>query len=280
MKKLYQEPLLIGVILTLALSLGAMAFDVRAQDDTKAAMKKDKTGTNPINFTNDMRVYNEFSWLNTEGDGEKNVTTFEYRMPILEGKLQFRIRIRGVWTQADLNNDGIDDLDSSGLGEVDFRFLTVPYLNMKKKVAMAIGFETFLPTGNPTVGSQRLSIGPQIFGVFFMPFGIKNSLIAPAYQHRVSTWEDEGVSRLNQSLFDVFFLLTSADKQYWMLVNPSYVIDHETEADFGFVDAEFGMMLDNIIGPNGHSVYIRPSIGIGEDHPTDGSIEVGYKVIW
>lgn len=280
MKKLYQEPLLIGVILTLALSLGAMAFDVRAQDDAKAAMKKDKTGTNPINFTNDMRVYNEFSWLNTEGDGEKNVTTFEYRMPILEGKLQFRIRIRGVWTQADLNNDGIDDLDSSGLGEVDFRFLTVPYLNMKKKVAMAIGFETFLPTGNPTVGSQRLSIGPQIFGVFFMPFGIKNSLIAPAYQHRVSTWEDEGVSRLNQSLFDVFFLLTSADKQYWMLVNPSYVIDHETEADFGFVDAEFGMMLDNIIGPNGHSVYIRPSIGIGEDHPTDGSIEVGYKVIW
>jgi hypothetical protein len=201
-------------------------------------------------------------------------------MPILEGKFQFRTRIRGVSTAADLNDDGIDDLDSSGLGEVDFRFLTVPYLNMKKKVAMAIGFEMFLPTGNSTVGSQRLSIGPQVFGVFFMPFGIKNSLIAPAYQHRVSVNEDEGVSRLNQSLFDVFFLLTSADKQYWMLVNPSYVIDHETDANFGFVDAEFGTMLDKIMGLNGHSVYIRPSIGIGEDHPTDGSIEVGYKVIW
>jgi len=260
-----------GVLLTILMATGGYA-----QEDAKA----DKTGTNPINFTNDMRVYNEFIWLNTAGDGQQNVTTFEYRMPILEGKFQFRTRIRGVWTAADLNDDGIDDLDSSGLGEVDFRFLTVPYLNMKKKVAMAIGFEMFLPTGNRTVGSQRLSIGPQVFGVFFEPFGINNSLIAPAYQHRLSTWEDEGVSRLNQSLFDVFFLKTSADKQYWMLVNPSYVIDHEANANFGFVDVEFGMMLDKIIGLNGHSAYIRPTSGIGEDHPTDGSIEVGYKFIW
>jgi hypothetical protein len=259
----------------------AMAADFpQTKDDAKASMKKDNTGTNPINFKHEIRVYDEFIWLNTEGDGESNVTTLEYRTPILEGKWQFRTRIRGVWTQADLNDDGIDDLDSSGLGEVDFRFLTVPYVNMKKKVAIAFGLETFLPTGNETVGSQRLSFGPQVFGVFFMPFGIKNSLIAPAYQQRISAWEDEDVSRLNQSLFDVFFLLTSADKQRWMMVNPQYVIDHEAETNFGFVDAEFGTMLDNIIGPNGHSVYIRPSIGIGEDHPTDGSIEVGYKFIW
>jgi hypothetical protein len=257
-----------------------MAFDVRAQDDAKASMKSDKTGTNPINFTYDFRVYNDFSWLNATGDGEQNVTTVEFRMPILDGKFQFRTRVRGVSIKADYNNDGIDEVDDSGLGEVDFRFLTVPYLNMAKKMAIAIGFEAFLPTGDTPSGSDRFSIGPQVFGVFFMPFGIKNSLIAPAYQHRVSTWEDEGVSRLNQSLFDVFFLQTYADKQYWMLVNPQYVIDHETDANFGFIDAEFGTMLDKIMGLNGHSVYIRPSIGIGEDHPTDGSIEVGYKVIW
>ena len=272
--------LFFGLILTLTLSLGVMAFDVRAQDDAKASMKSDKTGTNPINFTYDFRVYNDFSWLNATGDGEQNVTTVEFRMPILDGKFQFRTRVRGVSIKADYNNDGMDEVDDSGLGEVDFRFLTVPYLNMAKKMAIAIGFEAFLPTGDTPSGSDRFSIGPQVFGVFFMPFGIKNSLIAPAYQHRVSTWEDEGVSRLNQSLFDVFFLLTSADKQHWMLVNPQYVIDHEAETNFGFVDAEFGMILDKIIGLNGHSVYIRPSIGIGEDHPTDGSIEVGYKVIW
>jgi hypothetical protein len=58
-----------GVILTLALSLGAMASHVQAQDDAKAAMKTDKTGTNPINFTHDLRAYNEYLFLNTAGDG-------------------------------------------------------------------------------------------------------------------------------------------------------------------------------------------------------------------
>ena len=262
----------------------AMAQDDEWQSTERgpgtAAAKVDKTGTNPINFTNDLRVYNEFSWLNTEGDGEKNVTTLEYRMPLLGGKFQFRTRIRGVSIKADLDNNGVDDFDDSGVGEVDFRFLTVPYLNMKKRVAMAVGLEIFLPTGEPPPGSDRLSIGPQVFGVFFMPFGIKDSLIAPAVQQKVSVDEDDDVSRLNQTLFDVFFLKTSADKQYWTMFNPQYVIDHEANTHFGFIDLEVGMMLDKYFGTKGHSTYLRPSIGIGENHPTEGGLEVGYKIIW
>jgi hypothetical protein len=46
----------------------------------KEAFEKDKTGTNPINFTNDARLYNEYRWLNTEGDGSQNLVTAEYRM--------------------------------------------------------------------------------------------------------------------------------------------------------------------------------------------------------
>ena len=29
----------------------------------------------------------------------------------------------------------------------------------------------------------------------------------------------------------------------------------------------------------GHSVYVRPSFGLGTDRPVDGSIEVGYKIV-
>ncbi len=46
------------------------------------------------------------------------------------------------------------------------------------------------------------------------------------------------------------------------------------------VDAEMGMMLDKYLGTKGHSMYIRPAVGVGGDRPIDGSIEVGYKVIW
>ena len=43
---------------------------------------------------------------------------------------------------------------------------------------------------------------------------------------------------------------------------------------------EMGMMIDRFFGTKGHSVYLRPSAGVGSDRPTDGSIEFGYKIIW
>jgi hypothetical protein len=34
-----------------------------------ASDKSDKTGTNPINFTYDLKLYNEFSWMKTSKKG-------------------------------------------------------------------------------------------------------------------------------------------------------------------------------------------------------------------
>jgi hypothetical protein len=270
-----------GLILTLALSLGAMAVNVQAQDDAKAATKADKTGTNPVNFTYDARIYNEFLWLNTAGDGTQNITTFEFRAPFADGKWQFRTRIRYASIEADVNDDGIDDLDESGFGDIDFRFLTVPYLNMQKRLALAVGFETFLDTASEdALGTGATSFGPQAFLVFFAPFGIKGTLIAPAYQHKFSVDEDDGRSEIHQGLIDVFFLMQSKDKQRWALFDPQIVLDYENEIEFMIIDIEAGTMLDKYLGTKGHSAYVRPSIGIGDDRPTDGSIEVGYKVIW
>ena len=75
-------------------------------------------------------------------------------------------------------------------------------------------------------------------------------------------------------------LETSGDKKYWALFDPQIVLDYENEIEFMIIDIEAGTMLDKYLGTKGHSAYVRPSIGIGDDRPTDGSIEVGYKVIW
>ena len=95
-----------------------------------ATDKSDKTGTNPINFTNDYKLYNEFTWLNP--DGEQNVTTLEIKTPFADGKWQFRVKAR----YSSLDAGPVDD---SGFGDVDVRLLTVPYLNMETKTALAVG---------------------------------------------------------------------------------------------------------------------------------------------
>ena len=247
------------------LSIPALAEDA----DLKAAMAKDKTGTNPVNFTHDFRLYNEFQFLNVAGDGFSNVTTLEYRHPLGDGKWQVRGRVRGVKIEADANNDGNDNLDEFGLGDIDLRILTVPYLDMPNKFAIATGLEFFFPTASDDVlGSETLSLGPQVFGVFFTPFGIPGTLIAPAYQHKFSIAEESGAKNEHKGLFDLFILWSSKDKQTWALVNPQMVLDYKQDREFGFVEAEVGRMIGS-----GHSIYVRPSIGIGHDRPTDGWID-------
>jgi hypothetical protein len=269
------------IVLAAALLIAVMPFQALAEADAQSAMQADKTGTNPINFTFDARLYNEYQWLNTEGDGNQNITTFEFRAPLLDGKLQFRVKARYLDISADLNDDGTDDLDDSGFGDTDIRFLTVPYLDMAKKMAIAVGLEVFLDTASEDVlGSGATSLGPQVFAVFFKPFGGLFDLMAPAYQHKFSIDEDDGRSDVHQGFFDVFFLKMSKDKQRWALVNPTGVLDYENDTEFLLVDVEVGTMLDKVFGTKGHSVYLRPGIQIGADRPADGSVEFGYKIIW
>ncbi len=271
----------LSTVFAVLLIIGLASTGAQAQDDAKADTKADKTGTNPINFTHDLRVYNEYLFLNTAGDGSQNITTFEYRTPFADGKWQFRARARAASIKADTNNDGVDNWDDSGVGDFDFRFLTVPIINMKKKFALAVGFETFLPTATEDLlGSGALSFGPQAFAVFFTPFGIKGTLFAPAYQHKFSVDEDDGRSKVHQGLIDIFLLWGSSDKQYWALFDPQIILDYENDTEFMIIDLEAGMMLDKYFGTKGHSAYLRPSFGVGGDRSTDGSIEVGYKVIW
>ncbi len=259
---------------------GLSAVDAVAQDDIEDAMKKDKTGTNPINFTFDARVYNEYQWLDTDGDGDQNLTTFEFRAPLGEGKWQYRMKMRYQDIEADLNDDGNDDLDESGMGDTDIRFLTVPYISMEKLEAFAYGLEIFLPTATEDpLGSGAWVMGPQVFGVFFNVFGVFE-LVAPGYQHRFSIDEDDGRDEVHQSVIDLFTLKMSKNKQQWFLNQSTLVVDWENETEFMQVDLEFGTMLDTFVEAKGHSAYVRPGFGIGGDRSQDASLEIGYKVVW
>jgi hypothetical protein len=269
------------IVLAAILAIVTVAFDAAAEEDPQSDMKADKTGTNPINFTFDARIYNEFQWLNTDGDGNQNITTFEFRAPLLDGKLQFRVKARYLDISADLNDDVTDDLDDSGFGDTDIRFLIVPYMNMEKKFAIATGLEAFLDTAEEdSLGSGATSLGPQVFAVFFKPFGGLFDLISPAYQHKFSIEEDDGRSDIHQGLIDIYFLKMSSDKQRWVLLNPTGVLDYENNTEFLNIDVEAGTMLDKYFGTKGHSVYLRPGFQIGADRPVDGSLECGYKIIW
>lgn len=257
--------------LSLTIIMVLTCFLIFTASTALAADKADKTGTNPINFTYDLKVYNEFSWLNP--DGEQNVTTFEYKAPFAGEKWQFKIK-------ANYSSLDVGLLDDSGFGDVALRFLTVPLLDMENLFALAVGLEVFLDTASEdSLGSGTTSLGPQVFAVFFNPLGLKG-LFAPAYQHKFSVDEDTGRSKIHQGVIDLNLLVMGSSMQYWFFSDPQIILDYENNEEYMIVDLEVGMMLDRHFGTKGHSTYLRPSFGVGGDCPIDGSIELGYKVVF
>ena len=277
----------LSIFLAATVLFGLAAPGVRAQEDDLAASaatdKGDKTGTNPVNFQRDVRVYNEYLWLNTAGDGNQNLTTLEFRTPFAGDKWQFRTRIPYNKVTADVNDDGMDDIDDSGLGDINFRLLTVPYL--KGANAFAYALEVFLDTASEaSLGAGTTSLAPIVFyGRFFRGgFGPwqKGGLFAPGLQYKFSVDEDEGRSKTEQAIIDINFLLQAEDGQSWFFAEPQIVFDLENDAEFAIMDFEVGWMMTKW-KPDlaGHSFYLRPTFTIGTDRPTDYGIEVGYKII-
>jgi hypothetical protein len=246
--------------------------------ELEAAMKKDQTGTNPLNFTFDARLYNEYQWLNTAGDGGQNITTFEFRAPLGEGKWQFRGKIRGQGLKADTDNDGSNDVDEYGFGDTDLRFMTIAYLT--NKMGVAPGIELILPTAtDPSLGSGAWTLAPFTFLALFNPLG-PGSIFVPGYQHFISLDEDPGRGRVNRGLIDLFLVKTFAENQYWAYIDPQVILDYENSNYFAQIELQAGAMLDKLLGTKGHSVWVMPSFGVGADRPYDVSLEVGYKVVW
>ena len=164
---------------------------------------------------------------------------------------------------ADTNNDGNDNIDESGLGDIDMRFLTILNMDMETKTAWAAGLEIFLNTASEdTLGSGTTSLGPQIFYVKFLDSG----LFAPGFQYKFSVDEDDGRSKTDQSIIDLNYLLMAKDKKSWFFTDPQIIIDNEKSQEFAIVDFEFGWMANQWFEKlKGHSFYVRPSIGVGVD---------------
>jgi hypothetical protein len=247
----------------------------------------DKSGTNPINFQRDFRIYNEYSWLNEDnsGDGYQNVLTMEYRQAIFGGEWQFRTRIPYVAPlQTDVNFDGIDDIDESGLGDINFRLLKKP--KFMGANAFSVGLEVWLDTASEdALGSGTTTLGPQLFyGWFFgqnplpIPGYRGGGLFVPGLQYRFSIDEDHGRADTDAIAIDLNYLAMSEDKTRWLYANPQILIDRETREEYVLFDVEFGWMMQKWF-PDlvGQSFYIRPTFTIGKDRPTDYGIEFGYK---
>ena len=134
------------------------------------------------------------------------------------------------------------------------------------------------------LGAGTTSLGPQGFYVRFFRGGIGpysgGGLFAPGLQYKFSVDEDDGRSDTDQILIDLNFLVMGTNKTFWFFTDPQIVFDLENDIEFAILDFEFGWMMAQWFPDlKGQSFYVRPSVGVGGDRPTDYGVEVGYKIV-
>ncbi len=271
----------------IVLLLFLLAFPVSGQEK-----KKDDTGTNPVNFTYDARFYAETSWLRP--DNSSLITnTFELRLPFgrtmsnltnqkigIFNDLGSRHALRLKYRYKSLNTEtgqgsNTSNTNISGAGDLDFRYLYIPYVT--NKWALAGGLEVFFPTAsNDLLGDGKLILRPQIFTGFFGLFG-KGSLFVPGLLYVTDVAGDDDRASVEQWQMDIYFVWLLAEMKHWLIINPQPVWDVEKDQEYMIVDVEFGFMIPQLPGA---STWIRPGAGVGSDRPFDWTFEFGFKWIW
>ena len=276
-----------GYTAWVCLWLVALATPGLAQQDGS-----DDTGTNPVNFTYDARLYMEMSQL-PEDVGSAITTTYEFRAPfgrtmanLTDNRLgifkdrgdKYALRLKTRHKSLNFNEGGQSsgaNTNVSGIGDMDARFLAIPHA--KGKFALATGLEAYFPTAtNDALGDGRYALVPQVFLGFFGLMGEK-SIFAPGYLYVADVGGDSDRTSVDQHKIDVYFVWLLANMKHWLIINPQANFDVGNDRDLYLIDAEFGFMVPQLPGA---STWLRPGVGFGDDKPFDWTLEFGFKFIW
>jgi hypothetical protein len=279
--KLTRIAALVMVLLTCA------AGAVFAQEE-----KRDDTGTNPVNFTYDFRLYTELQQFPDDA-GSQVKNTAEFRVPLgrdianLKGDQakdspfydmgeKLSLRFRANYASVSRNDPtGTGSETTTGISDMDFRLLGIAYAS--KDVILAPGLEVFLDTSsNDALGSGENALGPVMFAVFPALVG-PGSLFAPGYQYVFDIGGGSNGRDISRSQIDLYFVWMLAQGKNWLLIDPQIIVDHENSSEFATVDLEWGFM---IAPKQGISGYLRPGFGVGADRPFDYNLEFAVKFIW
>ena len=258
-----------------------------------AQQQEDKTGTNPVNFTYDFRLYTEMAELRSSS-GSLITHTAELRAPLGRdmanllghgpgslfydmGKM-FQIRFRARYQNLSIDAPGAGLFNSesvSGIGDFDARLLAIAYAS--SKFILAPGLEAFFDTAsNDALGEGKTSLGPVVFAVFPGILGGR-SLFAPAYQYIFSVSGEDARPDVRRSQIDLYFVWLLAQGKRWLIVDPQIILDHENDRELGTVEAEWGFMIAPSVGTSG---YLRPGVAVGADRIYDWNLEIGLKFVW
>ncbi len=252
---------LVAATMTAVFAEEAAPEEPAATDQAAADTSEDKTGTNPVNFQNELRLYNVFTSL--PGGSYQNLSVFRYIVPFNNRTMNIRLDLPFVTTDVTGNTE-------FGFGDLNLRWLWTA--KQARTHAVAVGIESWWDTATgDALGSGKSALAPVVFYVMFLN---KQTLFAPAYQYKFDIGGSDDRPDISQSFIDFYYVYLPKPGQ-WIIVDPTIIVDHETSTTSMQVEVELGRMMSP-----GMSAYIRPGFPIGGNQLIDWNLEVGVKSVF
>lgn len=191
----------------------------------------------------------------TQPLGEAQKSSLEFKVPLISSDV--------------LGEPGL------GVGDLILKFSHLATLTPKYGILLTLeaAFDT-ADTADRGFGSNVLR--PGITYARFLPGG---SLFAPTLQHAFTVGQvDPGRTEVNLTVMDFYYVPKLNDPRNYMTLDPALSYDWENDKLIPSVALTLGRVIPTGL-PGTSSLFIKPSVGLGEDRAFDWGFEVGFKVV-
>lgn len=241
------------------------ALGAHAASAQEAATAPDN-GTDPTRLSTTAAI--QYEHIALRPDASVGTLKFSYTLPFGERK-DYDVRFRLPVVRANgLGHDGFD------VGDLSVRVNHVFGLT-RERGFVAQGEMVF-----DTARRQELGTGKNVFKgtLIYARFLPGEDIFAPAVVQSNSLWGDSNRARVNNTVFDFYYVPRLSDPNVFVTVDPALSFDWQTSKQFASLAVTVGRGIGAAFGGNSQ-VFIKPSIFAGGERTTDWGVEIGYKVI-
>lgn len=233
----------------------------------QATAKSENNGTDPTSLTTSAGA--QYEYLDLPGGLSRDTLNLDFAVPFGASK-DYSLRLRVPLVQTDVFNQ-----DGYGLGDVSLQGTHV--FGLTKTHGLVVQAELL----TDTAGRDELGSGRTVFkGAFIYARFLASGIFAPAIVQSQSIGSGSGSGRadVRSTTFDLYYVPKLADPKNFMTIDPAMTFDWQRDKRFPSLAVTFGRVLGRVW--NGSSqLFVKPTLFVGGDRPSQWGIQVGYKVI-
>ncbi len=250
--------LLGALALSTACATGASAQEAGAAVDN---------GTDPTRLNRTVTL--SYEHLELLGGADIGTASLRYSLPVTPDK-RTAVQIKVPFVTA-----SFDTGSGLGLGDASLRLTRV--FDVTREYGIVGQAELIFDTAE----RRALGNGTEVLkltGIYarFLPNG---GILAPAIVHseRIGA-PAAGGGDISNTVFDLYYVPRLEDPRWYMTLDPAIGYDWTTDRASGSLAVTIGRNIETA-GRGTASIFVKPSLGIGEHRLFDAGLEVGFKVV-